>query len=384
VVRLDGLTAVHGTTQSIRVILLATACSMMFAANDKIAAIARQHEAGKHSRPHTPWRWSALACWAPVACFASVAVFSEATAGTHEYVQYFIGVLLLVQAALIVGLCIQARLRREAECNAQRLHSDMTHAARLALAGELTATIAHEVTQPLSAILSNVETAELLLADPQNNAAAIAEILADIKRDDLRAHEIIKRLRTLLRKRELTFERMDINGMIENAVALVRPETVQRGVALTLTLDGGLPHLEVDPVHLQQVLLNLFMNGMDAMRDVPPTRRQLDIQSRRHDAGSVEIVVTDSGHGMTDEQLTRAFESFFTTKEGGMGLGLSIARSIVRSHGGSIGIEQRQSGGTIFRITLPVRRSLRQAAHWSQLGTLPKSINRSGLHYDQA
>jgi signal transduction histidine kinase len=357
---------------------------MMFAANDKIASIARQLEAGEHSRPHTPWHWAALACWAPLACLASVAVFGEAAGGTHEYVQYFIAVLLLIQAVLIVALCVQARQRRHAELNAQRLHSDMTHAARLALAGELTATIAHEVTQPLSAILSNVETAELLLADPQDNAAAITEILADIKRDDLRAHEIIKRLRTLLRKRELNFERMDLNGLIENAVALVRPEAVQRGVAVTMTLESGLPHLEVDPVHLQQVLLNLFINGMDAMHDVPPTRRRLDIHSRHHGAGSVEVAVIDGGLGMTDEQLTRAFESFFTTKEGGMGLGLSIARSIVSSHGGSIGIEQRESGGTMFRITLPIRRLKPTPPQWSRQATSSDSISRLGFHYDQA
>lgn len=271
----------------------------------------------------------------------------------HTYVQYAIGALLLVQIVLIVALLIQNRRRRHAERDAERLQAEMTHAARLALAGEITASIAHEVTQPLSAILSNVETAQLLLTQQSGNSA-INDILSDIKRDDLRANEIVRHLRTLLRKRELCFEPTDLNSLVANALTLVRTDATRRSIVLRTELASELPPVSADPVHSQQVLLNLLLNAMDAMASTPPTRRRLEVKTRVFNHASIEIAVMDSGRGMTTEELARAFESFFTTKAGGMGLGLSIARTIVRAHGGKIWAESRQNDGTTFHVTFPV------------------------------
>jgi signal transduction histidine kinase len=269
-------------------------------------------------------------------------------------VQYSISALLVIQTVLIIALLVQDRQRRRAKHDAERLHSEIAHAARLTMAGEITASIAHEVTQPLSAILSNVETAELLLTRPDANLAAISDILADIKRDDLRANEIVRRLRTLLRKRDLQLELVDINSLIDNVVMLIRADANRRSVIVQTQLGVGLPFLAADPIHLQQVLLNLIINAMDAMSDVPPTARWLEIETRSDALGNIEVSIMDTGHGMSDEQLRRAFESFFTTKEAGMGLGLSIARSILQAHGGAIRAERRKNGGMIFLLTLPV------------------------------
>jgi signal transduction histidine kinase len=278
---------------------------------------------------------------------------ASAPDNTSLYLLYLIGALLLIQTGLIIALLVQNRRRRRAERDAENLQVEMTHAARLAMAGEITASIAHEVTQPLSAILSNVETAELLLSQPHTNNVAIGDILADIKRDDLRANEIVRRLRTLLRKREVRFEPLDINALIASVATLVRADASRRSTVLRTELAEGLPMVDADPVHLQQVMLNLLLNAMDAMDSTPATDRWLEIRTRLTDSGAVEVAVMDTGHGMTPDQLTKVFESFFTTKEGGMGLGLSIARSIVQAHGGKIWAESRESAGSTFHFTLP-------------------------------
>lgn len=283
----------------------------------------------------------------------SPAALAQGATQRPDLVQYAVGALLVVQILFIVALLVEEKRRRRSARDAERLQSEVAHAARLALAGEITASIAHEITQPLSAILSNVETAELLLRHPQPNAKAVADILADIKRDDLRANEIVQRLRTLLRKRQLSFERVDIGAIVGNVVALIKPDAARRGVLVRMDVERDLPSVDADSVQLQQVLLNLGLNAMDAMAATPPARRQLDIQVRRGNRSSVEVAFTDAGSGMTEEQMKKAFESFFTTKEGGMGLGLSIARSIIHMHGGTIWAEPARGGGTTFRLRIP-------------------------------
>jgi signal transduction histidine kinase len=253
-------------------------------------------------------------------------------------------------------LLIQSRRQRLVKKDADRLQTEVAHAARLAMAGEVAASIAHEVAQPLSAILSNVETAELLLQQVRGDAVAIGDILADIKRDDLRAYEIVRRLRTLLQKREMQFEPLDVNALIASAVTMLRADAARRCISLRTDL-AELPPVLVDRVHFQQVILNLLLNAMDALAHMPPAARSIVIRTRTDASSGVEITVSDSGSGMTSDQLARAFESFFTTKEGGMGLGLSIARSIIQAHGGTITAQSVEHGGATFRITLPMSRA---------------------------
>lgn len=282
-------------------------------------------------------------------------------ADPSDIVQYSIGALVIVQTLLIGVLLVQNRRRRSAKQRVDQLQAEVAHAARLAMAGEITASIAHEIAQPLSAILSNVETAELLLRRDVDNSAALAEILADIKRDDLRAHEIVRRLRALLQKRELRFENSDVNALVANAVAMLRTDAARRHISVRTDL-GELPRVNLDRLHFQQVILNLLLNAMDAMANTPPATRWILVRTRCHQHANVEISVSDTGVGMTPEQLAHAFDSFFTTKEGGVGLGLSIARSIVQAHGGTITAQSAAHSGTTFRVTLSARTTRQSSA----------------------
>jgi signal transduction histidine kinase len=218
--------------------------------------------------------------------------------------------------------------------------------------GELTASIAHEINQPLGAILSNADAAELLLEAGSGRLEEVRRILADIRKDDLRASQVIRRMRELLGKRPLERQPLDLNDVAAGVLQLLGADAARRGVALEIELAPGLPAVHGDRVHLQQVLLNLLLNGMEAMADTPASRRRLAVRTVPDDTG-VGIAVTDSGPGIPRERLPRLFDSFFTTKQDGMGLGLSIARSIVEAHGGRIWAQNRPEGGATFRFTVP-------------------------------
>ena len=250
---------------------------------------------------------------------------------------------------------MQNRRHSRERADTQRQYAEITHAARLALIGEITASVAHEVTQPLSAILSNVETAELLLGQPQPNIPMIREILADVRQDDLRADKMVRRLRTLLRKRELQLEDVDINALVSSVLSLVLPDAVRRNILIRTSLDPGLPRASADPVHLQQVLLNLVINAMDSMKNTPVEQRVLELRTERAPDARLTVTVLDKGDGFEPGQKDKLFDSFYTTKTEGLGLGLSIARSIVKLHGGAIWAENRSGGGAAFAFTLPFK-----------------------------
>lgn len=261
----------------------------------------------------------------------------------------------VLQIALSIALLLEYRKRQRARRETQMQQSELAHAARLALVGEITGSIAHEVSQPLSAILSNADAADLLLAADPPRVTDVREILADIKRDDLRAHEIVRNLRSLLRKREVQIETVDLNQVTRSALGLVQADASRRNIVIRAAFDSALPAVAGDAVHLQQVLLNLIVNAMDAMADIPPHARRLDVRTQRHDARTAEVAVIDSGHGIEPERLPKLFESFFTTKQEGMGLGLSIARLIVQAHGGRIWADNTTAGGAVFRFTVPLQ-----------------------------
>ena len=248
--------------------------------------------------------------------------------------------------------------RKQAELEAARQRADLAHAARLTIAGELTASVAHEINQPLGAILSNIETAEILLAkslleSKHPEIEEVQKILADIRQDDLRASEVMRRMRELLRKQELELKPIDLNAVTSSVLRLLETETRRRGVEIEEQLADTLPVVRGDVIHLQQVLLNLVLNGMEAMSESSESKRRLTIRTAYDGKGDVEVTVEDSGPGIPPERLPRLFGSFFTTKTHGMGLGLSIVRSIVEAHGGRIWAENNSSGGACFRFTLP-------------------------------
>ena len=263
---------------------------------------------------------------------------------------------LLFQAALIAGLLYEHRRRRNLEVEAQQRMSELAHVNRRATAGELSASIAHELNQPLGAILNNTETAELLLACPSPNLEEIKEILGDIRRDDQRASEVIKRLRRLLTKAVFRAQDIDLNDTVREVFEFLSVQASARSVTLSSTLAPSALCVSGDRIQLQQVILNLIVNGMDAMTNVDNGQRKITSRTALMD-GAVEISIADCGHGIPPDKLAAVFEPFFTTKEHGMGIGLSIARTIIEAHGGRIWAENQAGGGAIFRLKLPLAKT---------------------------
>ncbi len=258
---------------------------------------------------------------------------------------------IVLQGAAIAVLLVQRRLRRNAEFAARQQFSELAHAARLSTAGQLTAAIAHEINQPLSAILSNAEAAELMLAAESPPIDEVRHILADIRSDDLRAGEVIRQLRSLLSKHAPEMESLDLNTLAAGVLNLLAVEARRRGVAMDMEF-GELPPVHGDRVQLQQALLNLILNAMDAMDDIPQSLRRVTVRTAANGKDGVEMAVSDTGHGISPARLPHIFESFTTSKQDGMGLGLSIARSIVEAHGGKIRAENNPGKGATFCFTL--------------------------------
>jgi C4-dicarboxylate-specific signal transduction histidine kinase len=228
---------------------------------------------------------------------------------------------------------------------------------RIASVAVLSASIAHELNQPLAAMLSNVEAAELCLEANPPDLAIIREILADIRRDDLRAADVVRNMRGLLTRDEFEFQDVDLNDVVSAAHDILAPRAADLGVALkTEKVEHSLP-VRVNPVHLQQVLLNLALNGFDAMSHSPPHDRRMVLQTTMPNECIAQASVSDSGSGIPTDRLERIFEPFFTTKPQGTGVGLSISREIIEACGGTIWAENRHAGGAVFHFTLPLTRA---------------------------
>jgi signal transduction histidine kinase/ABC-type uncharacterized transport system substrate-binding protein len=260
----------------------------------------------------------------------------------------------LFQAALIAWLLFERRRRQFAQLESRSRLLEVIHLNRTATAGALSASVAHELNQPLGAILSNAEAAEMLLTKEPPDLHLLKDILADIRRDDRRAGEIIRHLRGLLKKGEIELQKFDVNDAIDDAVHILEPEAMKRGVLLSAAPGQGACPVRADQVHLQQVLLNLATNGMDAMTDCAPGKRRLEIRTALNGGSEVEVSVADSGTGIPKDKLHDIFDTFYTTKRQGTGLGLSIARTLVETYGGKIWAENRSGGGAVFRFTLPL------------------------------
>jgi signal transduction histidine kinase len=261
---------------------------------------------------------------------------------------------ILAQAFLIAGMLYERRHRRKAEIEARRRMSELAHLNRQATAGEMTASIAHQLNQPLAAILSNAEAAEGLLKNPSPDLQELAEILADIRRDDERASEMIKHLRRLLRKGEFESYLFDVNDTLRDVFRFLSVPALIRGVRLETEVSPSAIYVRGDRIQLEQVVLNLVMNGIDAVADQPNERRRIIGRTEPVDGKSVLVSVADFGQGIAAEELARVFDPFFTTKEQGMGIGLSIARTIVEAHGGRIWAENQPGAGAAFHVSLPL------------------------------
>ena len=230
------------------------------------------------------------------------------------------------------------------------------HLMRVATLGGVSGAIAHERIQPLAAILANAQAAQTELAANNPKLADVTEILEEIVEEDRRADRAIRHLRKLLKKGERREALINLNDLLVSALQLLHSEFVIRRIKVDTEFNDGLPPISGDSVELQQVLINLLMNAVEAMASTPTPDRMLKIVTRETDEGNVEVSVRDRGPGMPEAELKRIFEPFFTTKDGGLGLGLSICSTIVTSHRGRITLRNASGGGMIATVSLPVAR----------------------------
>jgi C4-dicarboxylate-specific signal transduction histidine kinase len=246
--------------------------------------------------------------------------------------------------------------QKQAELEARELRDNLAHLTRVNTLGTLSSSLAHELNQPLGIILSNAQAAQELLLQNPPDLAEVQAILADIVAADRRAGGVIDRLRTLLKHGHVKLEPLPLNGVIEEVLHLARADFIARGVNVTVELAADLPLIAGDCVQLQQLVLNLILNGLDAMSANPPGTRRLQIQAMPHQ-GRVRASVRDEGSGLPAD-VERLFQPFYTTKAHGLGLGLAICRSIVAAHQGRLWAEPHPERGAIFRFELPVAEPL--------------------------
>src|SRR6267142_1553995 len=262
---------------------------------------------------------------------------------------------ILLQAGLISALLREHRRRKFSEVQSRQRMAELAHVNRFSTAGELTASIAHEINQPLGSILTNAETADAILKSPTPDIAELKDIVKDILQDDRRASEVIRRMRSLLTKAPFELKSLDLNDVARETVEFLSALAVARKVELiSLITPDALPILG-DRIQLQQVILNLVVNAIDAMADMPSENRIISIRTSRVE-DFAELSVSDRGSGIPEDKLKEVFEPFFTSKAEGMGMGLSIARTIIEAHHGLISARNQVHGGASFRIRLPLER----------------------------
>jgi signal transduction histidine kinase len=264
----------------------------------------------------------------------------------------FLVTLMLMAFELSRDLMMSFRTRLELA----DLRANLVQVGRVSLMGQLASALAHELNQPLGAILRNTDVAELDLQTEKPDLDELRAIVADTGKSVRRAKEIIDRMRTLIKRRSIEMRPLAVDDLVQDVMALARAEVASKKVLLTYTSEAGLPPVSGDRVHLSQVLLNLIVNGMEAVQDCPVADRRVVIEARA-EKGQLEITVWDSGRGIPTSELERIFEPLFTTKSGGLGMGLAISRTIVEAHGGRLWAERSPHGdGAAFRFVLPVAR----------------------------
>jgi PAS domain S-box-containing protein len=244
--------------------------------------------------------------------------------------------------------------RKRAEEELRQKRRELAHIARVVTMGELAASLAHELNQPLAAIVSNAQASQRLIAGQTPDWGEVREALTDIAEDAKRAGDVIRRLRDLMKKNEVERVPLDMNQVIQEVIVLLRG-SVLRDISVAFDLAEGLPPVVGDRIQLQQVVLNLLLNASEAMGHLPPESRELVVRTAQENAGAVTVSVRDSGAGLDQATKDRIFDAFFTTKAGGMGMGLSISRSIIEAHGGRLWAMPPPDGGAAFHFTVPAK-----------------------------
>jgi PAS domain S-box-containing protein len=256
-----------------------------------------------------------------------------------------------------IGSAVDITERKRAEIEIVQQRNELAHLSRVTMLGELSGSLAHELNQPLTAILSNAQAAQRLLARHDVDLDEVREILRDIVSDDKRAGEVIHGLRALLKRGETEHQPLDVNDVVRDAIRLVRSDLLNHAVVLSTDLAPALPMVVGDRVQLQQVLLNLVVNGYEAMAGLDGADRQLTIRTSLTEEQSVSVAVIDMGHGVPPKHLERVFDPFFTTKTHGLGLGLAVCRTIISAQRGHLWASNNHPLGATFQFTLPAQTS---------------------------
>src|SRR5262245_60315583 len=255
--------------------------------------------------------------------------------------------------ARLLGISMDITARKQAELDAQRDRAELSHLSRVALMGEMSASIAHDLNQPLAGILSNAAAGQRFIDRGDVDQREIRELLGDIIADSRRASDVVRGIRGMVKKEQLERRSVDLNEVVMDALRIASGDAVLRLCQLETSLDPNLRAIDGDPVQLQQVLLNLVINAFDAMRDTPPSSRKVLIATQTNSDGTVRTSVRDHGIGISEQIRDRLFDPFFSTKSEGLGMGLAIVRSIVEAHGGGITAENVDDGGARFEFVLP-------------------------------
>jgi two-component system sensor kinase FixL len=255
-----------------------------------------------------------------------------------------------------IGCAIDIAERKRGELEAVQQRTELAHIARVSTMGELAASLAHELNQPLTAILSNAQAAQRFLAVKPPDLEEVHDILKDIVQDNSRAGEVIRRMRALVKKEELEFAPLDLGNVMSDVVLLTHSDAILHNVRVVLEIDSGLPPVQGDKVQLQQVLLNLLLNAFDAVKNSPADERSVALQAELDRMSMLKVAVRDRGTGLNGDPFDKIFEPFYTTKPDGLGMGLSISRSIVEAHGGRLWAENNRDRGATFYFTLPIEK----------------------------
>jgi PAS domain S-box-containing protein len=255
-----------------------------------------------------------------------------------------------------VGAIMDVSAAKRAEQQLRHAQAELAHISRVTTLGELTASIAHEVNQPLTAVVTNAEAALRWLAAEPPNLDKAREALGHIVKDGMRASDVIHRIRAIIKKAPSRMARVDVNEAVLDVITVTRSELLRHGVSLQTQLATGLPLIEGDRIQLQQVILNLILNAAEAMRGIDEGAREMRISTGRDTSNGALVSVRDSGPGLDPQSLDRLFEAFYTTKPDGLGMGLAICRSIIEAHGGRLWATANEPRGAVFQFTLPLER----------------------------
>jgi len=280
-------------------------------------------------------------------------LFARRKDGSEFPVEIGLNPIQTADGILVLAAVVDISARKLAEAEALQRRQEVGHLGRVAVMGEMAASIAHELNQPLSGIISNASAGQRFIDRGNVDLGELRDLLGDIVADGRRAGDVIRGVRSMVRKGAPARQRVNLNDLIMNVVRMVSPDAVLHSCEMETSLEPNLPAIEADPIQLQQVLINLMINAFDAMRNIPLSRRKVVIATEWNGDDTIFTSVRDYGVGISEEARERLFEHFFTTKAEGLGMGLGIVCSIVESHAGTVAVENVADGGARFHFTLP-------------------------------